>query len=152
MSLRKILAEEGLIKTSSGSQIGYLHASDGHYGDALQVYLEGNKARLVVTSWAQLGGTDSMFGASKPEEAEERIVPASGKAVVDAVKMMMKNPKHIYLGIYGKPSEFQWELGFGRWAEYDGIKPIKGLSAAKAQAAIDSYNMPMDTWKTLYVK
>ena len=143
----------GLSKTSSGSQIGYLYAAEGHYGDALYVYLEGNKARLVVTSWAQIGGMDSMFGASKPEQAEERVVPASGKAIVAAIKMMMKNPKHIFLKSYGKPSEFKWYLGFGDWAEYNnGIKPIEGLSAAKAQAVVDSYNMPIDTWKAQYLK
>ncbi len=151
MSLRKILAQEGLIKTSSGPKIGSLSVKDGYYGDALYVYLEGNKVRLVVTSWAQIGGMDSMFGASKPEHAEERVVSASGKAVVDAIKMMMKNPKHIFLKNLGKPSEFLWDLGFG-WGEADGIKPIKGLSAEKAQAVIDSYNMPIDTWKALYVK
>jgi hypothetical protein len=147
-NLREILAAEGLIpqgKTAYDQMLGRISNSsmDNHYGDEMILYLRGGKVDIIVKEWAQIGGMDSLHGAGPREEVARKTVKAEPRALVAAIKALMKAQKAHYLNS-AKPSTFHWYLP---WSS----KGIKGLSLKTAAAALDGWSMSKDVWEATHL-
>lgn len=147
--LREILSSEGLLvpqgKQAYDQMLGRISRSsmDNHYGDELILYLRDGKVELVAKSWAQIGGMDSLYGAGPREEVARKTVAAEPRALVSAIKAMMRDRNLIYLN-GAKPSNFHWYLP---WSS----KGLTGLSIKQATAALDGWSMSRDTWEVTHL-
>ena len=152
-ALRRILAQEGLlsVRKASDSILGYLGVKDeltNDYGDDLTLTLDGSTVNYTVRSWGRIGGIDSFHGAGPREVSQRLKSPADGVSVVNTIRSILKNRKHIYLSSeLAKPSEFLWKTPY-----FQTSLKLKGLSSGKAQAAIDSWNMDRTLWEAKYLK
>ena len=110
-------------------RIGYIHAciaGDYRYSSALTVFVNGDKARVVLSENSAIGGMDGPGVAHPYEDRNTSECAAKPGEIVNAIKGIINRELGSTIKRYGKPSKnFVWA----------GTKE-RGLSVAKCAKAL----------------